>query len=114
MKKSVFAMLLAIAIMAILGRGINNAMIAIGIVYIPIFARIARGEVLSVKGAGHVACCFYGRADGQADESRLSEHRRHLRSHGRRQHFDAPAIRGGIEVRGERLSFLNYFHQRVG
>lgn len=43
------AILLAIAVMAILGRGVNNAMIAIGIVYIPIFARIARGEVLSVK-----------------------------------------------------------------
>ena len=43
------AILLAITIMAILGRGIGNAMIAIGIVYIPIFARIARGSVLSVR-----------------------------------------------------------------
>ena len=43
------AILLAIAIMAALGRGIGNAMIAIGIVYIPIFARIARGSVLSVR-----------------------------------------------------------------
>jgi peptide/nickel transport system permease protein len=43
------AILLAIAIMAILGRGVGNAMIAIGIVYIPIFARIARGAVLSVR-----------------------------------------------------------------
>jgi len=41
--------LLAIAIMAVLGKGVQNAMIAIGIVYIPIFARIARGEVISVK-----------------------------------------------------------------
>ncbi|MEQ8673926.1 MAG: ABC transporter permease [Aggregatilineales bacterium] len=41
--------LLALAIMAILGKGVNNAMIAIGIVYIPIFARIARSAVLSVK-----------------------------------------------------------------
>jgi peptide/nickel transport system permease protein len=41
--------LLALAIMAILGRGITNSMIAIGIVYTPIFARIARGAVLSVK-----------------------------------------------------------------
>lgn len=56
--------LLAIAIMAALGRGVGNAMIAIGVVYIPIFARIARAEVLTVKnrefvtaarslGAGH-------------------------------------------------------------
>ncbi|RMF79547.1 MAG: ABC transporter permease [Chloroflexi bacterium] len=43
------AMLLAIAILAILGRGVANAMIALGIVYIPIFARIARGAVLSVR-----------------------------------------------------------------
>ncbi len=43
------AILLAIAIMAALGRGIGNAMIAIGIVYIPIFARIARGSVLSIR-----------------------------------------------------------------
>lgn len=43
------AILLAITIMAVLGRGIGNAMIAIGIVYIPIFARIARGSVLVVR-----------------------------------------------------------------
>ena len=43
------AILLAITVMAVLGRGVGNAMIAIGIVYIPIFARIARGAVLSVK-----------------------------------------------------------------
>jgi peptide/nickel transport system permease protein len=43
------AILLAIAILAALGRGIANAMIAIGVVYIPIFARIARGAVLSVR-----------------------------------------------------------------
>lgn len=41
--------LLALAIMAILGKGVTNAMIAIGIVYIPIFARIARSAVLAVK-----------------------------------------------------------------
>ena len=44
------AVLLAITVMAILGRGVNNAMIAIAIVYIPIFARVARGAVLSVRG----------------------------------------------------------------
>jgi len=41
--------LLALAVMAILGKGINNAMIAIGIVYLPIFARIARSSTLKVK-----------------------------------------------------------------
>jgi peptide/nickel transport system permease protein len=43
------AILLAIAILAALGKGITNAMIAIGVVYTPIFARIARGAVLSVR-----------------------------------------------------------------
>lgn len=41
--------LLAIAITAMLGPGLTNAMIAIGIVGIPIYARVIRGVVLSVK-----------------------------------------------------------------
>ena len=43
------AILLAIAVLAALGKGIENAMIAIGVVYIPIFARIARGAVLGIR-----------------------------------------------------------------
>ncbi len=43
------AILLAIAVLAALGKGVSNAMIAIGIVYIPIFARIARAEVIRIK-----------------------------------------------------------------
>lgn len=43
------AILLAIAILAVLGPGVANAMIAIGIVYTPIFARITRASVLSVR-----------------------------------------------------------------
>ncbi|MDX1658388.1 MAG: ABC transporter permease [Nitriliruptorales bacterium] len=43
------AILMAIAVLAILGPGLVNAMIAIGIVYTPIFARITRGSVLSVR-----------------------------------------------------------------
>lgn len=41
--------LLAIAILAFLGAGTANAMIAIGIVYTPIFARITRASVLAVR-----------------------------------------------------------------
>jgi peptide/nickel transport system permease protein len=44
------AILLAIGIMAVLGTGIVNAMLAIGIVYAPSFARLARASVLSLKG----------------------------------------------------------------
>lgn len=43
------AVLLAIAIMAVLGQSTTNVMIAVGIVYIPIFARITRGSVLAVR-----------------------------------------------------------------
>ncbi|MBW3665087.1 MAG: ABC transporter permease [Actinobacteria bacterium] len=41
--------LLAIAIVAVLGPSLTNAMIAIGIVFTPIFARVVRGSVLSVR-----------------------------------------------------------------
>lgn len=63
------AILLAIAVMAALGKGVGNAMIAIGVVYIPIFARIARAAVMSIRneefiqaahalGAGHSRILF--------------------------------------------------------
>jgi len=48
------AVLLAITIMAILGRGVGNAMVAIAIVYVPIFARVTRGAVISVRGREYV------------------------------------------------------------
>ena len=43
------AILLAISIMAILGASTMNVMIAVGIVYIPIFARIVRGVTLELR-----------------------------------------------------------------
>lgn len=43
------AILLAIAIMGVLGPSVTNAMIAIGIVYTPIFARITRASVLVIR-----------------------------------------------------------------
>jgi len=46
--------LLAIAIMAVLGPSTTNVMIAVGIVYIPIFARITRGSVLTVRNRDFV------------------------------------------------------------
>ncbi|NCD16741.1 MAG: ABC transporter permease [Actinobacteria bacterium] len=47
-------MLLAMAIVAILGPGLTTAMIAIGVVYIPIFARVTRASVLSVRTEPYV------------------------------------------------------------
>ncbi len=43
------AMLLAIAIVAVRGPGLNNTMIAVGVVFVPIFARLARSMVLGVR-----------------------------------------------------------------
>ena len=45
------ALVLALAITAALGTGIVNIMIAIGIVYMPSYARLVRGQVLSVRRA---------------------------------------------------------------
>jgi ABC-type dipeptide/oligopeptide/nickel transport system permease subunit len=43
------AVLLALAIVAALGPGVTNAMIAIGVVYLPAFSRLARGSALAVQ-----------------------------------------------------------------
>jgi peptide/nickel transport system permease protein len=43
------ALLLALVIVSVLGAGVNTTVLAIAIVYTPIFARVARGPVLSVK-----------------------------------------------------------------
>jgi peptide/nickel transport system permease protein len=43
------SLLLAIAIVSVLGKGLNNALLAIAIVQIPIYARVVRASVLSVK-----------------------------------------------------------------
>ena len=48
------AVLLAIAIMAVLGPSTVNVMIAVGIVYVPIFARITRASVLVVRSQDYV------------------------------------------------------------
>jgi peptide/nickel transport system permease protein len=45
---------LALAIVTILGPGLNNAMLAIGIGSIPGFARLVRGAVMSVKAQDYI------------------------------------------------------------
>lgn len=42
-------LLLAMAIVAVLGPGLTTAMLAIGVVYSPIFARVARASTLAVR-----------------------------------------------------------------
>ncbi|HWB90018.1 MAG TPA: ABC transporter permease [Acidimicrobiia bacterium] len=48
------AILLALTIVAVLGRGWVNTVIAIAIVYTPIFVRVARGPVLTVRESDFV------------------------------------------------------------
>lgn len=51
---SIPPIILAITLTGILGPGLNNAMVAIGLVYLPTFARIARGPVLTVVAQEYV------------------------------------------------------------
>ncbi len=48
------ALVLALAINAVLGPGIGNVMIAVGVVSVPTFARLAHGQVLSVREREYV------------------------------------------------------------
>lgn len=65
------AILLAIAVVAVRGPGLTNAMIAIGIVYMPIFARIARGSVITVRSEVYVRAA---RSLGASDARILRKH----------------------------------------
>ena len=47
-------LILAIALAAFLGPSLTNAMIAIGIAQVPIFARLMRGQVLAVKEEDYI------------------------------------------------------------
>lgn len=49
------SLLLAIAIVAVLGPGLINALLAIAIIEIPIYARVVRASVLSVKELDYVS-----------------------------------------------------------
>ncbi|GAA2782536.1 ABC transporter permease [Mycolicibacterium pallens] len=48
-------LLLALAIVAVLGPGLTTTMLAIGVVYTPIFARVARASTLGVRVEPYVA-----------------------------------------------------------
>jgi len=65
------ALLLALLIIAVLGRGASSAVIAIAIVYTPIFARVARGPVLALKAMEYVTAA---RCIGVREPSILLRH----------------------------------------
>ncbi len=47
--------LLAIVVVTVLGVGVENVMIAVGIASVPIYTRLVRGSVLAVKEQGYVS-----------------------------------------------------------
>ena len=49
--------LLAIAIVSVLGFGLTNVIIAIGVFSIPTYARLTRGAVLAVKNLDYITSC---------------------------------------------------------
>ncbi len=51
---SIPAIILALFIVSLLGASISNVVLALSIIYIPRFARIARGEMLRIRGAEYV------------------------------------------------------------
>ncbi len=63
--------LLAIAIVAVLSPSLTNTMIAIGVVFTPIFARVVRGSVLSVREEVFVRA---SRSLGASDWRIISRH----------------------------------------
>ncbi len=65
------AVLLAIVIASVLGSGLTNAMIAIGIVSIPGFARLMRGQTLQIKETDYV---LSARAVGASDAHIILRH----------------------------------------
>lgn len=65
------SILLAIAFMTVMGRGVEKAVIAIGIVSIPEYARIVRASVLSVKENVYVMAA---RAIGNNDKRLIFVH----------------------------------------
>jgi ABC-type dipeptide/oligopeptide/nickel transport system permease subunit len=65
------AILLALALVAILGVGLQNVIVAVGVSMVPIFIRIVRGTVLSVRQETYVEAA---RAVGASDLRILTKH----------------------------------------
>jgi len=65
------SILLAIAIMAMMGPGLVNCMIAVGIVGVPTYARLVRGSILQIKETEYVQAA---RAVGNRELRVLARH----------------------------------------
>jgi peptide/nickel transport system permease protein len=64
-------LILAIAIVGILGPGLTNAMLAIGVLLVPTFYRVVRGATMTVRGATYVESA---RASGCSTSRILTRH----------------------------------------
>jgi peptide/nickel transport system permease protein len=65
------SLLLAIAIVSVLGPGLINALLAIGFVSIPVYARLLRASIISIKELDYVAAA---RALGASNTRMLVHH----------------------------------------
>ena len=72
------ALLLAIVIVAVIGQGLDKAMIAIGVVYTPQMARIIRSSVLYIKEMEYIE---FQKAVGSSNLRIISVSYTHLRAH---------------------------------
>jgi ABC-type dipeptide/oligopeptide/nickel transport system permease subunit len=63
--------LLAVVIISILGPGLWNAMVAVALYTVPIFARLARGSTLAVVQEAYIEGC---RAAGMSDARIVARH----------------------------------------
>lgn len=60
------SILLALVVIAVLGPSLPNTMVAIGVIYIPVFTRVVRASVLAVKSLDFVeAARAFGAGDGR-------------------------------------------------
>jgi ABC-type dipeptide/oligopeptide/nickel transport system permease subunit len=64
-------LVLALAVTAMLGPSLNNAMLAIGVTGVPVFARLVRGQVLSVRELEYIHAA---RALGAGDVRTMLAH----------------------------------------
>ena len=62
---------LALVLVAVLGQGVTSIVIAIGVVNVPIYLRLMRGEALTIRGQGYVEAA---RIAGAGDTYLLTRH----------------------------------------
>ncbi|WP_307236262.1 ABC transporter permease [Pararhizobium capsulatum] len=62
---------LALVLVAVLGQGVSSIVVAIGVVNIPIYLRLMRGEVLNIRNKGYVEAAHIA---GAGDFYLLSRH----------------------------------------